>query len=212
MSDGAEYPPSDGQTVARIASARVPSIRGEFWAHAYRDDAGLEHLACVRGDVGSAPPALVRVHSECLTGDLLGSLRCDCGTQLAASLDLISSEGRGVLIYLRGHEGRGIGLAHKIRAYELQDQGLDTVEANLAQGLPADSRDYAVAAAVLSDLGVSRVRLLTNNPAKTDGLGVYGVVVTERVPLEVTANPENLGYLQTKRDRLGHLLAIETLD
>lgn len=212
MTDGVEYPPAAGRTVDRVASARVPSIRGEFWAHAYRDDAGLEHLAYVIGAVGSGAAVLVRVHSECLTGDLLGSLRCDCGSQLASSLDLIASEGRGVLIYLRGHEGRGIGLAHKIRAYELQDQGLDTVEANLAQGLPADSRDYAVAAAVLADLGVQRVRLLTNNPAKTDGLGSYGVVVTERVPLEVVANPENLGYLQTKRDRLGHLLAIEALD
>ncbi len=212
MTDGAEYPPPVGQTVECVASARVPSWRGEFWAHAYRDEIGLEHLAYVHGEVSAGPAALVRVHSECLTGDLLGSLRCDCGTQLAGSLDLIAAEGRGVLIYLRGHEGRGIGLAHKIRAYQLQDEGLDTVEANLVQGLPADSRDYAVAAAVLADLGVPSVRLLTNNPAKTDGLRRHGVVVTERVPLQVAATPENLGYLQTKRDRLGHLLTIERLD
>lgn len=204
---------TDAAVVARVATARVPTMRGDFTAHAFRDGAGLEHLTYVLGEVDdpSVVP-LVRVHSECLTGDLLGSLRCDCGPQLESSLDLIVARGAGVLIYLRGHEGRGIGLAHKIRAYQLQDEGLDTVEANLAQGLPADGRDYAVAAAVLTDLGIERVRLLTNNPAKTDGLGRHGVEVVERVPLEVLPNPENLEYLQTKRDRLGHLLGADRVD
>ena len=211
MSEPAGFPPDTSRSVERVATARVPSGRGEFIAHAYRDPAGLEHLAFVLGDLASPRPPLVRVHSECLTGDLLGSLRCDCGSQLAGSLDLIAEEGRGCLVYLRGHEGRGIGLAHKIRAYQLQDEGLDTVEANLAQGLPADGRDYAVAAAILSDLGVGQARLLTNNPAKTVGLGRHGVDVVERVPLEVVPNAENLGYLQTKRDRLGHILGADPL-
>ena len=149
---------------------------------------------------------LVRVHSECLTGDVFGSLRCDCGPQLHAALDLIEQEGRGVLIYLRGHEGRGIGLGHKIRAYQLQEEGHDTVDANLQQGLPVDSREYGIGAQMLVDLGVTTMRLMTNNPVKYGGLEGFGLDITERVPLQPSANPENIAYLRTKRERMGHLL------
>jgi len=146
----------------------------------------------------------VRVHSECLTGDVLGSRRCDCGPQLRAALRRVAAEGRGVVLYMRGHEGRGIGLLSKLQAYALQDRGADTVDANLALGLPADSRSYGTAARILADLGVSSVRLLTNNPAKQVGLEEHGLRVVQRVPLEVSPTPENLGYLLTKRDRMGH--------
>ena len=162
-------------------------------------------VALVMGDIHSAPP-LVRIHSQCLTGDVFGSLRCDCGPQLQASLDLIEKEGRGVLIYLRGHEGRGIGLGHKIRAYQLQEEGHDTVDANLAQGLPVDSREYGIGAQMLVDLGVTTMRVMTNNPAKYGGLEGFGLDITERVPLQPSPNPENIAYLRTKRERMGHLL------
>jgi 3,4-dihydroxy 2-butanone 4-phosphate synthase/GTP cyclohydrolase II len=152
---------------------------------------------------------LVRVHSECLTGDIVGSLRCDCGAQLELALQVIAAEGCGALVYLRGHEGRGIGLAHKIRAYALQDQGLDTVAANLAQGLPVDSRSYGVGAQILTDLGIERIRLLTNNPAKYGGLEGYGLELVGRVALTTTPTPHNVRYLRTKRDRMSHALDAE---
>ncbi len=193
--------------VEHFASARLPTTYGEFVAHAYRSVAdGLEHLAYVMGDVEAGDPPLARVHSECLTGDILASLRCDCGDQLRLALQMIADEGRGVLIYLRGHEGRGIGIGHKLRAYALQDTGLDTVDANSAQGLPVDAREYGVGAAMLIDLGVRRLRLMTNNPTKVGGLDGSGLEVVERVPIEIESNPENLRYLETKRTRMGHAL------
>ena len=196
--------------VEHFGSARIPTRYGEFTAHAYvslLDDE--EHVAYVLGDISSVDAPLVRVHSECLTGDLLGSLRCDCGSQLDAALAQIGSEGVGVIAYLRGHEGRGIGIGHKLRAYGLQDEGLDTVDANLRQGLPVDSREYGVGAQLLSDLGITHMRLMTNNPAKYGGLEGYGLEITGRVPLDTDANPENVRYLATKRDRLGHSISPE---
>ena len=192
--------------VRRVATTRLPTRHGAFTAHAYVDAVqGAEHVALVSGDVTTREhPVLVRVHSECLTGDVLGSLRCDCGPQLEASMAAVADEGTGVVVYLRGHEGRGIGLTAKISAYALQDSGADTVDANLHLGLPVDARDYGTAASVLADLGVGSVRLLTNNPAKVGGLRAHGVQVVERVPLGVTAHPEALRYLETKRDRMGH--------
>ena len=167
---------------------------------------GVEHMALVKGEIGDGQDVLVRVHSECLTGDVLGSLRCDCGPQLHSAMQRVSDEGRGVVLYVRGHEGRGIGLMHKLAAYQLQDGGADTVEANLAQGLPADARDYGTGAQILADLGVRTMRLLTNNPAKRAGLEGYGLAIVERVPLEIEPNSENERYLRTKRDRMGHEL------
>jgi 3,4-dihydroxy 2-butanone 4-phosphate synthase/GTP cyclohydrolase II len=193
--------------VERVAEARLPTAQGIFRAIGYRGTGGEEHLALVYGDVGDfgdGPPPLVRVHSECLTGDVFGSLRCDCGPQLQAALATVAAAGRGAVLYLRGHEGRGIGLLHKLRAYRLQDAGADTVDANLELGLPADSRDYGIGAAILADLGVRSVRLLTNNPAKQAGLEAYGLTVRERVPMPAQATTENLAYLTTKRDRMGH--------
>ena len=193
--------------IEHFAEARIPTRYGEFTAHAYRSVLdGVEHVAYVLGDLEDAESALVRVHSECLTGDLLGSLRCDCGSQLDEAIRLIGSEGVGVVVYLRGHEGRGIGIAHKIRAYGLQDEGLDTVDANTAQGLPIDSREYGVGAQILADLGISKMRLMTNNPAKYGGLEGYGLEIIDRVPLSTTPNEENIRYLETKKERLGHLL------
>ncbi len=194
-----------GDVVVRFASARVPTRHGDFTAHAYRSSVdGTEHVAYVMGDVDSGAPPLVRMHSECLTGDILGSMRCDCGAQLRVALSMIETENRGVLVYLRGHEGRGIGIGHKLRAYALQDDGLDTVEANEAQGLPADSRSYGAGAGILADLGVSRIRIMTNNPKKIDELNWCGIDIVQRVPLWVEANPENVSYLETKRTRMGH--------
>ncbi|MFM7306580.1 MAG: GTP cyclohydrolase II, partial [Actinomycetota bacterium] len=167
---------------------------------------GIEHLAFVRGDVANGQPLLTRVHSECLTGDVFGSLRCDCGDQLSAAMQLIADDGRGVLVYLRGHEGRGIGIGHKIRAYSLQDQGLDTVDANVQLGLPVDNREYGIGAQILADLGARELRLMTNNPAKYGGIAGYGLSVVERVPIVTAITDENRTYLSTKRDRLGHLL------
>lgn len=197
--------------VRHVASADLPSSLGHFRVHAYVDTlTGAEHVALTADGpagpgAGTGRPVLVRVHSECLTGDALGSLRCDCGPQLDAALSRVAVEG-GVVVYLRGHEGRGIGLAAKVAAYALQDAGLDTVDANTAQGLPADAREYGGAAAVLDHLGVHRVRLLTNNTEKVDGLGLGGIDVVERAPLVVGTGPDNIGYLAVKRDRMGHVL------
>nr|WP_225953596.1 bifunctional 3,4-dihydroxy-2-butanone-4-phosphate synthase/GTP cyclohydrolase II [Kibdelosporangium phytohabitans] len=193
--------------VVRVAEARIPTAHGTFRAVGYDSLLdGIEHIALVYGEIGDGTEVLVRVHSECLTGDVFGSLRCDCGPQLDAALEAVASEGRGIVLYMRGHEGRGIGLMHKLQAYQLQDNGADTVDANLALGVPADARDYGTGAQILSDLGVKTMRLLTNNPAKRVGLEGYGLTVVDRVPLSVWPNPENLRYLRTKRDRMGHEL------
>jgi 3,4-dihydroxy 2-butanone 4-phosphate synthase/GTP cyclohydrolase II len=187
------------------AEAALPTRFGDFRIGVYRA-LGSEVVAIMRGAMRDGGPMLVRLHSECLTGDALGSLRCDCGEQLAQALEAIAAEGRGVVLYLR-HEGRGIGLYNKIRAYALQDRGMDTVDANIALGLPIDARDYAAAAWVLRQLGIRDVRLATNNPAKIDGLRAHGVNVVERVPIAIPSNPMNAGYLRAKADRMGHLLA-----
>jgi 3,4-dihydroxy 2-butanone 4-phosphate synthase/GTP cyclohydrolase II len=193
--------------VERVADARIPTGWGEFTCVAYESRLdGMTHLALVMGEVDGVDDVLVRVHSECLTGDVFGSLRCDCGLQLDAAMRQIGEEGRGVVVYLRGHEGRGIGIANKLRAYVLQERGRDTVDANVDLGLHVDSREYGIGAQILVDLGITTMRLLTNNPAKRDGLAGYGLEVVERVPLESAPNPENLAYLRTKRERLGHLL------
>lgn len=187
-----------------VSRANLPTRHGAFEMFVYDSSDRKEHVALATGAIDDGRPVLVRVHSECLTGDVFGSYRCDCGEQLADSLRFLQEEGRGVLLYLR-QEGRGIGLANKISAYALQEQGLDTVEANLALGLPQDMRDYRVAAEMLLDLGVREVRLLTNNPAKIEGLRRHGVEVVERVPIRIPPNPSNLGYLRTKREKMGHL-------
>ncbi|MBK9178347.1 MAG: bifunctional 3,4-dihydroxy-2-butanone-4-phosphate synthase/GTP cyclohydrolase II [Acidimicrobiales bacterium] len=193
--------------VRRIAEARVPTISGTFTCIAYESVLdGETHLAFVAGEVDGADDVLVRVHSECLTGDVFGSLKCDCGPQLEAAMRQVAEEGQGVVVYLRGHEGRGIGIGHKIRAYSLQDAGHDTVDANLELGLPVDSREYGIGAQILVDLGVTTMRLMTNNPAKYGGLEGFGLEIVGRVPLETAPNPENIRYLRTKRERLGHLL------
>ena len=192
--------------VALVASCELPTPWAVFRLHGFQETAsGKEHLALTLGQVGDGVPALTRLHSECLTGDGLFSLRCDCGPQLEAALAAIAKEGRGVLLYLR-QEGRGIGLLDKLRAYALQDQGLDTVDANRALGLPDDARDYGVAAAMLNTLGVPAVRLMTNNPAKVSALTARGVNVTERVPHVAGRGPRNQDYLETTAARMGHLL------
>jgi 3,4-dihydroxy 2-butanone 4-phosphate synthase/GTP cyclohydrolase II len=191
--------------VVRVAETRLPTRHGDFTAYGYKitiDDS--EHIALVYGDISGPEPVLTRVHSECLTGDVFGSHRCDCGPQLDEALARVVEEGRGVVVYLRGHEGRGIGLVAKLQAYSLQDGGRDTVDANLDLGLPADARHYGTATQVLRDLGIESVRLLTNNPAKVTSLEDYGVPVAERVPLTPHPNDHNLAYLLTKRDRMGH--------
>jgi 3,4-dihydroxy 2-butanone 4-phosphate synthase/GTP cyclohydrolase II len=196
--------------VERVASARVPLRYGEYTAVGYASSYdNREHVAFVFGEIADGEDVLVRVHSECLTGDVFGSLRCDCGPQLDAALGAVAREGRGIVLYIRGHEGRGIGLLHKLQAYQLQDSGSDTLDANLELGLPADARDYGTGAQILVDLGVKSMRLLTNNPAKRAGLEGYGLRVNGRVQLPVHANPENLRYLETKRDRMGHELNLE---
>jgi len=192
--------------VEKVVETRLPTEHGDFTAVGYRalvDDG--EHVALVFGDLGDGEDVLVRVHSECLTGDVFGSKRCDCGPQLDAALQRVAEAGRGVVLYMRGHEGRGIGLLHKLQAYQLQDRGFDTVDANLELGLPADARDYGTGAQILYDLGVRSMRLLTNNPAKRAGLEGYGLTVTGREALPVRLHPENVRYLRTKRDRMGHL-------
>jgi 3,4-dihydroxy 2-butanone 4-phosphate synthase/GTP cyclohydrolase II len=196
--------------VRRVSEARIPTRHGDFTAYVFESLLdGAEHLAFVRGDVAGQPEVLVRVHSECLTGDVFGSMRCDCGFQLELALARIAAEGQGVLVYLRGHEGRGIGLGHKLRAYRLQDEGRDTVEANLELGFPIDSREYGIGSQILVDLGVSTMRLMTNNPAKYGGIEGYGLQIVERVPLATEPNDENIAYLRTKQQKLGHLLDIE---
>lgn len=192
--------------VTRLADAALPSCYGDFRVAIFRVDGTMvESPALIYGDLPHDRAPLVRLHSECLTGDVLGSLRCDCGEQLSASLERIAESGAGILLYLR-QEGRGIGLINKIRAYALQDTGLDTVDANLALGLPVDAREYASAAAILRHLGLGRIRLLTNNPAKLLALQRHGISVVERVPLDVTPNSANRVYLRTKAMRMGHLL------
>ncbi|CAL9378016.1 bifunctional 3,4-dihydroxy-2-butanone-4-phosphate synthase/GTP cyclohydrolase II [Streptomyces albus] len=208
------YRRSAEPTVRREAATRLPTRHGEFRAYGYRSTVdGVEHIALVTGDIAGpgerdgevgGEDVLVRVHSECLTGDVFGSQRCDCGPQLEASLARVQQEGRGVVLYLRGHEGRGIGLLSKLRAYELQEQGRDTLDANLELGLPADARDYAAAAQILADLGVRSLRLMTNNPDKTAAMLRHGLRVTGREPMPVQAGEHNLRYLRTKRDRMGH--------
>jgi 3,4-dihydroxy 2-butanone 4-phosphate synthase / GTP cyclohydrolase II len=197
--------------LTRQAQTRLPNAFGQWQAFGYRHEIdGTEYLALVLGDVAGGTDVLTRLHSECLTGDVFGSLRCDCGAQLEAAMAAISAEGRGVVLYLRGQEGRGIGLLSKLQAYELQDAGVDTVDANTELGLPVDAREYSAGAQMLADLGVRSVRLLTNNPAKVSGLTSYGVEITARVPLPTTVTPYNLRYLVTKRDKLGH--EIQDLD
>ncbi|WP_369143122.1 bifunctional 3,4-dihydroxy-2-butanone-4-phosphate synthase/GTP cyclohydrolase II [Streptomyces sp. R44] len=199
------YRRSAEPTVRREAEVHLPTAHGEFTAYGYRSTVdGVEHVALVHGEIGDGEDVLVRVHSECLTGDIFHSLRCDCGPQLQASMDRITEAGRGVVVYLRGHEGRGIGLLSKLRAYELQEQGRDTLDANLELGLPADARDYAAGAQILGDLGVRTLRLMTNNPDKIDALTRHGLRVEGREPMPVQAGEHNLRYLRTKRDRMGH--------
>lgn len=196
--------------VERASVARLPLKWGNVDAYCYRSLLdGMEHIAMVKGDIGDGQDILVRVHSECLTGDIFGSARCDCGSQLAMAMELIEKQGRGVLVYLRGHEGRGIGLGHKLRAYNLQDAGRDTVEANEELGLPVDSREYGIGAQILQDLGVRTMRLLTNNPAKYVGLKGYGLSVVGRVPLLTPITKENQRYLETKRSKMGHIYGSE---
>lgn len=192
--------------VQRVTRARIPTAFGSFEAIAYESHDGRTHMALVKGNPTAKENVLVRVHSECFTGDVLGSIRCDCGVQLADAMRKIDEEGEGVIVYIRGHEGRGIGLRHKLEAYALQDEGLDTVEANVELGFSPDSRDYGVGAQILVDLGISTMRLLTNNPTKRAGLEGYGLRIVERVPLESPPNAENLRYLTAKREKLGHLL------
>ena len=195
--------------VLRVADARIPTRYGVFTAFVYKSVIDeVEHLAFVRGDVAGKDNVLVRVHSECLTGDVFGSIRCDCGLQLDLALALIAEAGEGVVVYLRGHEGRGIGLGHKLQAYTLQDNGRDTVEANVELGFQADPREYRIGSEILVDLGITTMRLMTNNPAKYGGLDGFGVRIVERVPLRVAPTEENIAYLRTKQQKLGHLLEL----
>ena len=206
VADLISYRRQTERLVERVVSTKLPTAFGEFTAVGYRallDE--KHHVAMVKGDVAGAEDVLVRVHSECLTGDVFHSLRCDCGDQLASALAMIEREGRGVLLYL-SQEGRGIGLLNKLRAYKLQEEGLDTVDANLKLGLPADLRDYGIGAQILGDLGLTSIRILTNNPKKIIGLEGYGLSVTEQVPIQATPNPHNQSYLDAKRDKMGHVL------
>ncbi|MER7176286.1 bifunctional 3,4-dihydroxy-2-butanone-4-phosphate synthase/GTP cyclohydrolase II [Streptomyces mesophilus] len=199
------YRRSSEPTVRREAEVRLPTQHGEFTAYGYRSTVdGVEHVALVHGELGDGEDVLVRMHSECLTGDVFHSLRCDCGPQLEAAMDRIRAAGRGVVVYLRGHEGRGIGLLSKLRAYELQERGRDTLDANLELGLPADARDYGAGAQILTDLGVRSVRLMTNNPEKSEALTRHGMKISGREVVALPAGEHNLRYLRTKRDRMGH--------
>jgi 3,4-dihydroxy 2-butanone 4-phosphate synthase/GTP cyclohydrolase II len=200
-----EYRRHNERLVERMGEAAVPTEFGTFTCVAYKSTIdNIEHLAFVKGTITGEEPILVRVHSECLTGDVFGSRRCDCGPQLATAMQMVDEAGAGVIVYLRGHEGRGIGIGHKIRAYSLQDEGFDTVDANTELGLPIDSREYGIGAQILADLGVHELKLMTNNPAKYGGLGGYGLTVVERVSLNTIPTPENEAYLRTKRERMGH--------
>ena len=193
--------------VKRVSDASLPTEHGTFQAHVFESVLdGEQHLALVYGDIATAKDVLVRVHSECLTGDVMGSMRCDCGPQLHTAMAKIAAEGAGIIVYLRGHEGRGIGLGHKIRAYALQEEGRDTVDANLEQGLPVDSREYGIGAQILVDLGVTSMRLMTNNPIKYGGLEGFGLNIVERVAIESMPTEFNIDYLRTKRERMGHML------
>ena len=204
-----EYRIRREKLVQRIVSTKLPSQYGEFRIYLFRSQTdNKDHIALVKGDISPEKPTLVRVHSECLTGDVFGSLRCDCNAQLVASMERVEMEGHGIVLYMR-QEGRGIGLLNKLKAYNLQDEGLDTVEANEELGFRADLRDYGIGAQILRDLGVGKMRLLTNNPKKIIGLTGYGLEVVERVPLEVHPNQHNERYLKTKRDKLGHLILID---
>jgi len=206
IADLVKYRMSHESLVTRVAQTKLPTRFGEFTAHAYCNAIdGLEHVALTAGSINSEEPTLARVHSECLTGDVFHSLRCDCGEQMENALAMIQKEGKGVFLYM-SQEGRGIGLANKLRAYQLQDEGRDTVEANLELGFGPDLRDYGIGAQILVDLGVKKLNLLTNNPKKLVGLEGYGLQIIERVPIEVEARRENLSYLRTKKDKLGHLL------
>ncbi|HTX99066.1 MAG TPA: bifunctional 3,4-dihydroxy-2-butanone-4-phosphate synthase/GTP cyclohydrolase II [Bacteroidota bacterium] len=195
--------------VHRSVTTKLPTRHGEFTLHLYRSDTdNKDHIALVKGTIDPAVPTLVRVHSECLTGDVFGSLRCDCNEQLIRAMEMVEEAGSGVVLYMR-QEGRGIGLLNKLRAYSLQDEGLDTVEANERLGFRPDLRDYGIGAQILRDLGIGKIRLLTNNPKKVVGLAGYGLDIVERVPLEMSPNPLNERYLQTKRDKLGHLILFD---
>lgn len=193
------------KTVKSVASCRLPTEWGVFTLHGFEEESGQEHVALVMGDISNGLPVLSRIHSECLTGDALFSQKCDCGPQLKAAMQAVQKAGRGVIVYLR-QEGRGIGLINKIRAYQLQDQGRDTVEANIELGLPVDARDFTLAKSIYDHLGVHEVRLLTNNPEKIQTLQAAGITVIERIPLQVGENSENEQYLHTKADKFGHLL------
>lgn len=207
IADLIRYRRQNEKLVKRIAEARIPTQWSDFTCYVYESLLdGEQHVALVKGAVQGEKDVLVRVHSECLTGDVFGSLRCDCGVQLDQAMQRIAEEGLGVLVYLRGHEGRGIGIGHKIRAYGLQDQGRDTVDANLELGLPVDSREYGIGAQILVDLGITTMRYMTNNPAKYGGLEGFGLEITERIPIQAVPNPENINYLRTKRERMGHLI------
>jgi 3,4-dihydroxy 2-butanone 4-phosphate synthase / GTP cyclohydrolase II len=210
IADLIRYRRHSEKLVRRVSEARIPTKHGDFTAYVFESLLdGTEHVAFVKGDISKAESTLVRVHSECLTGDIFGSMRCDCGVQLDNALERIAAEGAGVLVYLRGHEGRGIGLGHKLRAYTLQDQGRDTVEANVELGLPIDSREYGIGSQILVDLGVTKMRVMTNNPSKYGGLEGYGLEIVERVPLEVTPTPENIAYLRAKQEKMGHILDLD---
>ncbi len=207
IADLIRYRRKEEVLVERVAEATIPTPQGDWRSYAYESLVdGRTHIALVLGELGDGQQILTRVHSECLTGDVFGSLRCDCGRQLERAMEIVGRKGRGVVLYIRGHEGRAIGLTHKLRAYELQDQGKDTVEANIELGFPADPRDYGIGAQILYDLGVRSMRLLTNNPSKRAGLEGYGLSIVERIPLETEPTPENIGYLRAKREKLGHLL------
>lgn len=209
IADLIEYRRKNESLIVKEATAKLPTEFGEFDVVGYRGLLdGIDHVALVMGEIGDGEDVIVRVHSECLTGDALGSLRCDCGPQLRAAMRIVAEHGRGVVLYMRGHEGRGIGLMHKLQAYELQDQGADTVEANVALGFAPDARDYGTGAQILVNLGIKSMRLLTNNPTKRAGLDGYGLAITETLPIEIEPNDFNLDYLRTKRDSMGHSLTL----
>ena len=210
IADLIEHRRHQEKLVEKVVEARIPTRHGEFRAVGYRslvDD--RQHIALVKGEIGDGEGVLTRVHSECLTGDVFGSMRCDCGEQLDSALQRVAEEGRGVVLYIRGHEGRGIGLLHKLAAYRLQDEGFDTVDANVNLGLPVDSRDYGVGSQILYDIGVRSMRLLTNNPVKRAAIEGYGLSIQERIPIALPANEENRTYLRTKADRMGHELDLD---